>query len=44
VWTSVDNVGGPLFNQLVAMLGFGGCIGGGGKERWRGAEFNTASL
>jgi NADPH2:quinone reductase len=41
---AVDNVGGPLFNQLVAMLGFGGCISVVGRSGGAVPEFNTASL
>jgi NADPH2:quinone reductase len=41
---AVDNVGGPLFNQLVAMLGYGGRISVVGRSDGVVPEFNTASL
>jgi NADPH2:quinone reductase len=40
----VDNVGGALFNQLIAMLGFGGCISVVGRSGGEVPSFNTASL
>ena len=40
----VDNVAGPLFNQLVAMLGPGGRISVVGRSAGPVPEFNTASL
>jgi NADPH2:quinone reductase len=41
---AVDNVGGPLFNQVVAMLGYGGRISVVGRSGGTVPEFNTASL
>ena len=41
---AVDNVGGALFNQVVAMLGHGGCISVVGRSGGSVPEFNTASL
>jgi NADPH:quinone reductase len=40
----VDNVGGPFFNQLIAMLGYGGRISVVGRSAGPVPEFNTASL
>ena len=40
----VDNVGGPLFNQVVALLGYGGRISVVGRSGGPVPEFNTASL
>jgi NADPH:quinone reductase len=40
----VDSVGGPLFNQVVAMLGYGGRISVVGRSGGPVPEFNTASL
>jgi len=40
----VDNVGGPLFNQLVAMLGYGGRISVVGRSAGPVPEFNTGTL
>ncbi len=40
----VDNVGGRLFDQLVAMLGYGGRISVVGRSGGAVPEFNTASL
>ncbi|HLK48253.1 MAG TPA: zinc-binding alcohol dehydrogenase family protein [Bryobacteraceae bacterium] len=40
----VDNIGGPLFNQLIAMLGYGGRISVVGRSAGPVPEFNTASL
>jgi NADPH2:quinone reductase len=41
---AVDNVGGPLFNQLVAMLGNRGRISVVGRGAGAVPEFNTATL
>ena len=41
---AVDNVGGPLFNQLIAMLGYGGRISVVGRSGGEVPSFNTASL
>jgi NADPH:quinone reductase len=41
---AVDNVAGPLFNQLVAMLGIGGRISVVGRSGGAVPEFNTGSL
>ncbi len=41
---AVDSVGGPLFNQLLAMLGLGGRISVVGRSGGTVPEFNTASL
>lgn len=41
---AVDNVGGPLFNQLIAMLGYGGRISVVGRSGGEVPNFNTASL
>ncbi|HYW48058.1 MAG TPA: zinc-binding dehydrogenase, partial [Bryobacteraceae bacterium] len=40
----VDNVGGPLFNEVVATLGYGGRISVVGRSAGPVPEFNTASL
>ena len=40
----VDSVGGPVFNQVVAMLGYGGRISVVGRSGGPVPEFNTASL
>jgi NADPH2:quinone reductase len=40
----VDSVGGPVFNQIVAMLGYGGRISVVGRSGGPVPEFNTASL
>ncbi len=40
----VDNVGGPLFNQVIAMLGYGGRISVVGRSAGEVPSFNTASL
>jgi NADPH2:quinone reductase len=41
---AVDNVAGPLFNTIVAMLGFGGRISVVGRSAGPVPEFNTAML
>ena len=41
---AIDNVGGPLFNQVVAMLGYGGRISVVGRSGGAVPDFNTASL
>ena len=41
---AVDNVGGPAFNQVVALLGYGGRISVIGRSGGPVPEFNTASL
>ena len=41
---AVDNVGGPLFNELIAMLGFGGRISVVGRSGGTVPEFNTGTL
>lgn len=41
---AVDNVGGPLFNQVIAMLGYGGRISVVGRSGGEVPSFNTASL
>jgi len=41
---AVDNVGGVLFNDLVAMLGHRGCISVVGRSGGVVPEFNTATL
>lgn len=41
---AVDNVGGALFNQVVAMLGYGGRISVVGRSGGTVPEFNTATL
>jgi len=40
----VDSVGGPAFNDLIAMLGYGGRISVVGRSGGPVPEFNTASL
>lgn len=40
----VDNVGGPLFNEVVAMVGYGGRISVVGRSAGAVPEFNTGSL
>lgn len=40
----VDNVGGELFNQLIAMLGYAGRISVVGRSAGEVPSFNTASL
>jgi NADPH2:quinone reductase len=40
----VDNVGGALFNQVIAMLGYGGRISVVGRSGGPVPEFNTATL
>jgi len=40
----VDSVGGALFNQVIAMLGYGGRISVVGRSGGGVPEFNTASL
>ena len=41
---AVDNIGGALFNQVIAMLGYGGRISVVGRSAGPVPEFNTASL
>jgi NADPH:quinone reductase len=41
---AVDNVAGDLFNQVIAMLGFGGRISVVGRSGGPVPEFNTATL
>lgn len=41
---AVDNVGGALFNQVVAVLGYGGRISVVGRSGGPVPEFNTATL
>jgi len=41
---AVDNVGGALFNDVVAMLGRNGCISVVGRSSGVVPEFNTATL
>lgn len=41
---AVDNVGGALFNQVIAMLGYGGRISVVGRSDGGVPDFNTASL
>nr|MBA2252582.1 zinc-binding dehydrogenase [Nitrospirales bacterium] len=41
---AVDNVGGALFNQVLAVLGYGGRISVVGRSGGTVPEFNTASL
>jgi NADPH2:quinone reductase len=41
---AVDNVGGALFNEIIAMLGYGGRISVVGRSSGAVPEFNTASL
>jgi NADPH:quinone reductase len=40
----VDNVAGPLFHQVIAMLGYGGRISVVGRSAGEVSSFNTASL
>jgi NADPH2:quinone reductase len=40
----VDNVGGPLFNEVLSMLGYGGRVSVVGRSGGVVPEFNTASL
>jgi NADPH:quinone reductase len=40
----LDNIGGPLFNEVIAMLGYGGRISVVGRSAGPVPEFNTASL
>jgi NADPH:quinone reductase len=40
----VDNVGGPLFNELIAMLSHGGQVSVVGRSGGVVPEFNTAAL
>jgi len=40
----VDNVGGALFNQVIALLGYGGVISVVGRSGGTVPDFNTASL
>jgi NADPH2:quinone reductase len=40
----VDNVGGPMFNDVVAMVGYGGRISVVGRSAGAVPEFNTGSL
>jgi NADPH2:quinone reductase len=40
----VDNIGGGLFNEVIAMLGYGGRISVVGRSAGPVPEFNTASL
>jgi NADPH2:quinone reductase len=41
---AVDNIGGAFFNQVIAMLGYGGKISVVGRSAGAVPEFNTASL
>ena len=41
---AVDNIGGAFFNQVIAMLGYGGRISVVGRSAGAVPEFNTASL
>jgi NADPH:quinone reductase len=41
---AVDNVAGPLFAQVIAMMGHGGCISVVGRSGGAVPEFNTAAL
>ena len=41
---AVDNVAGPLFAQVIAMMGHGGCISVVGRSGGVVPEFNTALL
>jgi NADPH2:quinone reductase len=41
---AVDNVGGPLFAQVIAMLGYGGKISVVGRSGGAAPEFNTGTL
>ena len=40
----VDNVGGALFNEVIAMLGYGGRISVVGRSGGSVPDFNTAAL
>jgi NADPH2:quinone reductase len=41
---AVDNIGGPFFSQLVAMLAYRGCISVVGRSAGPVPEFNTGTL
>lgn len=41
---AIDNVAGPLFNQLIALLGYGGRISLVGRSGGAVPEFNTGTL
>jgi len=41
---AIDNVGGPLFNEVIAMLGYAGRISVVGRSGGTVPEFNTATL
>jgi NADPH:quinone reductase len=41
---AIDNVAGLLFNQVIAMLGYGGCISVVGRSGGPVPEFNTGTL
>lgn len=41
---AIDNVAGPLFNQVIAMLGYGGRISVVGRSGGAVPEFNTGTL
>jgi NADPH2:quinone reductase len=41
---AIDNVAGPLFNQVIAMLGYGGRISLVGRSGGAVPEFNTGTL
>jgi NADPH:quinone reductase len=41
---AVDNIGGPLFNEVIAMLGYAGRVSVVGRSAGPVPEFNTASL
>lgn len=41
---AIDNVGGPLFTQVIALLDHGGCMSVVGRSGGPVPEFNTASL
>jgi NADPH:quinone reductase len=41
---AIDNVAGPLFNQVIAMLGYGGRISAVGRSGGAVPEFNTGTL
>jgi NADPH2:quinone reductase len=40
----IDNIGGALFNQLIAMLGYGGRISVVGRSAGAVPDFNTGTL
>ena len=40
----VENIGGPLFNEVIAMLGYAGRVSVVGRSAGPVPEFNTASL